>query len=234
MVTEKKRTISTEKYFIAGVITFLIFSLGLTLGLVLKDYRNSEVMDINQQQEVNYLSLQLQYLYLTSFSNYNNCPILATTLKGTVTDLSDSLSKVIEYEENQKVDDAQKTIIQRRYVLDNLRYWLLAKESKQKCHLNIVPILYFYTQECESCPVQGTILTFFKKQFGEQVLVFPINLDLREAEPMVEIAISQFNISHFPTLIIDDKKYPGVVKKEQLQLIICDSLQNQSPHCLPQ
>lgn len=224
------RKISTEKYIIAGIITLLVFSLGITLGLILEGQRYSAVEEVNKEQEVQYLSLQLQYLYLNTFSNYNNCPILSTTLKATVEDLSKSLSNVIAYEEENKASTDRKITIQRRYILDNLRYWLLATESKQKCHLNIVPIIYFYTQDCSSCPVQGTVLSYFKNLFGEQVLVFPINLDLKNEEPMVEIVIGQFNITKYPTLIIDNKKYENVLNKEQLQKIICNSLQN-SPLC---
>ena len=233
MVNKEKtkfRKISKDKYIVAGIITFLIFSLGLTLGFILEDHRYSLIDDINQEQNADYMSLQLQSIYLNSFSEYNNCPILATTLKKTVEDLSNSLSKVIAFEEENDISESRRNVIMRRYALDNLRYWLLAKESKTKCNLDIVPIMYFYATECPSCPNQGTVLTYFKKLFGEQVLVFPINLDLREEEPMVEIVMSQFEITKYPTLIIDNKKYEGVVKKDQLQEIICKSL-DQHPQC---
>jgi len=152
--------------------------------------------------------------------------MLSTTLKATIKDLSDSLGEVIAYEEEEEVPDTRKKIIMRRYLLDNLRYWLLARESKKKCDLEIVPIIYFYSTECPSCPNQGTVLTYFKNLFGEKVLVFPINLDLRNEEPMVEIVMAQFGITKYPTLVIDNKKYEGVVKKEQLQKIICNSLKS--------
>ncbi len=226
------RKISTEKYIIAGIITFLIFSLGLTLGLVFKDYQSNELAKINQEQEVRYLSLQLQYLYLTSFSNYNNCPLLSAALKETITDLSNSLSKVIEYEEGKSIPSEEKLVVERRYALDNLRYWLLATQSKQKCDLRITPILYFYQEDCTDCPIQGTVLTYFKKIFGEKVLIFPINLNLKDQEPMVEIVRSQFNITTYPTLIIDSRKYTGMVETEQLRSLICSSLQDNSPECV--
>ena len=136
---EKKtsfRRISKDKYVLAGVITFLIFSLGLTMGFIIEDHRYNIVEEINQEQDVNYLSLQMQYLYLNAFSNDDNCPILSTTLKETIKDLSDSLSEVISYEETNDVSNKRKTNTLRRYTLDNLRYWLLAKESKEKCNLN--------------------------------------------------------------------------------------------------
>jgi len=228
---EDFRRISTDKYIVAGIITVLIFGLGLVLGILLDDYRYKVVEDVNMEQEIKYLSLQSQYLYLNSFDSYNNCPVLSGALKNTVEDLSNSLSQVVASEEGKKISDARKNLIMRRYLLDNLRYWLLAKESKDKCNLDIVPILYFYSSDCSSCPNQGTILTYFKKLFGEQVLVFPINLDFRNQETMVDIVLEQFNITKYPTIVIDNKKYEGVVMKEQLQKTICDSLRS-SPNCL--
>src|SRR3989338_1657967 len=109
------RVISMDKYIVAGVITFLFFLLGLTLGFILEDQRYNKVEEINQEQEANYISLQLQYLYLTSWSNYDNCPVLSATLKKTIADLSDSLSEVIAYEEGEKTPEAKKVIVQRRY-----------------------------------------------------------------------------------------------------------------------
>jgi len=103
--------------------------------------------------------------------------------------------------------------------------------SKKKCNLDIVPIIYFYSADCPSCPNQGTILTYFKKKFGEQVLVFPINVDLKNSEPMVDIVMEQFTVKKYPTLIIDNRKFEGVVSKEQLQEQICNSLEN-SEICL--
>src|SRR3989338_5715681 len=225
------RKISKDKYIVAGIITFLIFSLGLTLGMVLEDYRYNLVEDLNSEHEANYLSLQLQTLYLNTFSDQNGCPILSTALKKTVKDLDETLSQVIAFEEEKDTSSKRKELAQRRYVLDNLRYWLLAKESKTKCDLNIVPIIYFYTTDCPSCPNQGTILSYFKNLFGEKVLVFPINLDLREKESMVDVVVSLFSIEKTPTLIINDQKYEGVIPQEQLQEIICDSLKEAEP-CL--
>lgn len=224
------RNISKEKYLLAGVLTFLIFSLGIALGSLLENYRYNLIEDINREQDVNYLSLQLQYLYLTAFSQVDNCPILSTALRTTIKDLSESLDEVVAFEEKKEQSSTREKLVQRRYLIDNLRYWLLAKESKQRCNLDIVPIIYFYSTGCPSCPNQGTILTFFKNLFGERVLVFPINADLLDEEPMVEIVMSQFGVDKLPTIIIDNKKYEGVVKKDQLQKLICSSL-NDAPEC---
>ncbi len=220
------RKISKDKYIVAGIITLLIFSLGITLGFIMDDYRYNLIEEVNMNQDINYLSLQMQYLFLTSFSNLDNCPMISATLRAAVKDLEESLSEVIAYEEEQDVPESRREIVMRRYALDNLRYWLLSLESKQKCNLDIVPIMYFYSTNCPSCPNQGTVLTFFKNKFGEKVLVFPINTELKQQEPMIEIIMSQFNINKLPTIIVNNKKYEGVVGQDQLQQIICEHLDN--------
>src|SRR3989338_9450200 len=219
-----ERKISVSKYVASGIITLLVFSLGLTLGLVIEDERYNLIETINQNQDAKFRSVQLQYLFLNSFKGENNCPILSTTLKDAVRDLDDSLSRVIAQEEEKRSSSERKLLIQKLYVLDNMRYWLLAIQTKERCNLKIIPILYFYTEKCSSCPNQGTVLTYFKKLFGERVLVFPINLDLREEESMVEIVRNQFNISKVPTIVLDNKKYEGVVQRDTLQKIICEKL----------
>ncbi|PIN73313.1 hypothetical protein COV20_03725 [Candidatus Woesearchaeota archaeon CG10_big_fil_rev_8_21_14_0_10_45_16] len=233
MVDQKSsfRKISKDKYVVAAIITFLIFSLGLTLGIVLKDYQYGLIEEVNMEQDVKFYSTQLQYAYLNAFSDLDNCAVLRTTLQEAVVELADSLQQVIEQEEGQP-GDIRSQVVLRRYALDNLRYWLLAKQSNQRCDLNTVLVLYFHTPEknCPSCENQGAILTHFKNVFEERFLVFPINLDLRSEEPMIEIVKSQFNVTKVPTLVIGDQKYEGVISKEQLQNIICNSLHD-APEC---
>jgi hypothetical protein len=224
------RTISTKKYLIAGVITFLIFSLGLTLGMIFEEQRYNWAEDINQEQDVNYLSLQLQFLYLNALEEEKNCPVLLQTLQQSVDELSESLSKILQFEKQNSISASDYKTLERRYTLDNLRYWILADQAKTSCDLDIVSILYFYSDTCDTCPGQGTILTYFKKVFGEKVLIFPINIDLQEYEPMVEIATALHEITQVPTIIIEGEKYEGIVKKNQLQSIICNTLES-APEC---
>ena len=58
-----ERKISKEKYILAALLTLLIFSLGLTLGILLDSVRLQKSEKLSKQQEVDYGSLQLQYLY---------------------------------------------------------------------------------------------------------------------------------------------------------------------------
>lgn len=223
-----KRRISKEKYILAAVLTILIFSLGLTLGAIIDNYRVKYIEDVSKLQEAEYKSLQFQYLYLTTLEQEGeSCPVLSATLERTVNDLSSSLNKFLEYEKETRLNKDDYQLAARSYLLDNLRYWLFAQKSKEKCGLDIVSVLYFYSEDCSICPNQGIILSYYKKIFGEKILVFPINVDL-ENEPMINILTTNFNVTSYPTLIIEGKKYEGVIRKDPLGEIICDSLENET------
>ena len=223
------RKISTDKYVIAGVLTFLIFSLGLSLGIVLEEKRYNWAEEINQIQDVEYLSLQLQYAFLTNMdtkgadnSSKNSCAVLTTSLQASVNDLSDSLAKIVEYQEANTLEDDEFKLLKRRYALDNIRYWMLSSQAAEKCKMNFASILYFYSEECKDCPKQGTVLSYYKAILEDNLLVFPIDKELAEDEPLVAILFELYNIQTFPSVVINDVVYPGFMDKENLAIILCD------------
>jgi len=220
-----KRKVSKEKYILAAAVTLAIFIFGLILGFVLDDWRLSAIEHANKEQEVNYMSLQFQYLYLSSLRDENvSCPVLHTALDDTVRQLSRSLDEYQSYKKDTTINAEEYLLTGRRYLIDNLRYWFLAKESRERCNFDVEIILYFYSSKyCDECPNQGTILTYFKKLYGEQVLIFPIDIDLEPSEPLITILKTRYDVTTYPTIVSFDKKYEGFLSKEVLGKIICDS-----------
>lgn len=153
-------------------------------------------------------------------------------MEKSIKDLSESLEDFIQYKEEAKINKEDYEIVERRYILDNLRYWLLANKAKEECNLDVVSILYFYSgTNCLTCPNQGTILSYFKKLFGDNLLVFPIDMDYEDKEPMLEILRSQHKLIEYPTLIIDGRKYEGIMGNEELKKIICESFEYEEEIC---
>lgn len=229
-----KRKISKEKYVLAAVITLTIFAFGVILGFVLDDWRIDSIERANKEQEVNYMSLQFQYLYLSALTETNaSCLVLHTALDDSVRQLSRSLDEYQAYRKDTTINVGDYLIIGRRYLIDNLRYWFLAQKSKDKCAIDLVNILYFYSaKHCPECPDQGTILTYFKKLYGEKVLVFPIDVDLESSESLITILKVRYNITTYPSLVVSDEKYEGMLSKDELGEIICDSFIDKS-QCVP-
>lgn len=227
MVVERK--ISADKYILAGLFTILLFALGVALGMLLDNERLRWLEQTSKDQELDFKSLQFQYLYLTALGDEeNSCPILQATLKRTVNDLSDSLNRFQEFKEDTQINSDEYRLVGRRYLLDNLNYWILARKSKTACGLNVVNVLYFYDENCDICPNQGVILTYFKNVFGDKLLVFPIDGGLSSDESVIDILRSRFNVSVYPSLVIEDQKFEGVVERNRLKQLICGQLKNES------
>ena len=158
-----KRKISKGKYIFALILTLIIFVLGLALGMLFDNLRVNWAEGENKKQEVDYLSLQFQYLYLTTLKDKNaSCSVLHSAMEESIMDLSKSLDTFIKYKEETKINKERYGQIGRNYILDNLKYWLFAKKTKEECDLDVVNILYFYSENnCPTCPNQGVILTYF-------------------------------------------------------------------------
>ncbi|HLC62761.1 MAG TPA: hypothetical protein VJJ21_00405 [Candidatus Nanoarchaeia archaeon] len=220
MVTRK---ISREKYIIAFVITALIFSSGLFLGLILTKERISQSEKTNNIQQQSYDSIQLQYLILKNLEKEDNCPAAIKTLESNIFELDNSRLKLESYIEKSLNENSQDFILLKRgYVLSEVRYWLLVKEAEKICKNNFVSILYFYSnKDCPDCGSQGMILTYIKDKFGEKVLIFALDSDFKENEPLIGVLEQTYNVTQTPALIIDGEKFQGMTQKEIILSKIC-------------
>lgn len=224
------RTISSGKYVLAGLITLLVFSLGMSLGIIIDNARLKTLQYQTEKQEIDFESLQFQYLYLTSLEEEGeSCSALQATLDKSVAELGKTLDTFVSYKMDSKINKKSYMLIGRKYLLDNLQYWFFARKSKQRCNSDVVSILYFYSSErCPACSDQGVLLTYFKKLYGEQLLVFPIDVDFEEEEPLIGVMKSRYGINDYPALVIENLKYPGIRYKEELAGLICSSFKNES------
>lgn len=228
------RSISMKRYFAAGVITILIFLLGLLLGVVMDYERVNSLEDTYKVYDLDYRSLQLQFSLLNTFGDDKaSCGAFEVAMDTAVAELVDSLTKVENYDKLSLSQKEKFDLLQRRYLLDNIRYWTVVKEAEKICDINRLAILYFYSGEhCSNCPDQGVILTYFKKKYEDQLLVFPINVDLSEDESAIKFLLKNYNISTYPSVVIGDKVYSGVVAtKEELSKDICEGLNLNNGEC---
>ena len=234
MVVKRKR--STYKYVIAGILTVLVFGLGISLGLLIDNERLQWLEEREEQRDLDYESLQFQYLYLNTLEETNeSCKILKTAFEKSLKDLDITLEKILTYKQGTDINHEEYDRLQRRYILDNIEYWLFAKKAKKECdNVDLVNILYFYSGEhCPRCSEQGIALTHYKKIFEERLLVFPLDTDFEDIEPMISILRSQFGIddTSIPIIVIEDEKFEGPVAIEKLGQLVCSSFKTEPEEC---
>ncbi len=213
-----KRTISKSKYIAAFFITIVIFGLGFFLSVLIEESRSDLTAKTIAQQKVDTSSLQLQYLYLNELE-LDNCDSLNELFKINLDSLDKSMKRVNSYKDSSIVDSEEFGLIQREYILEQIRYWLLAKKVKESCNQDFITALSFIEEDCRKCETQTFTLEFIKKELGDDFLLFHFNKEIKE--PMISTLIAQYNITEYPTTVIMSKKIPGLVSEKELLSKIC-------------
>lgn len=222
--------INKRRHLTALFFTMAIFIIGLLLGLLITGSRVSYISNINQQQKLEYDSLNLQYLYISSLLKKESCSAAIKALEENINKLEEARIKLEGYLSENEYEEFN--ILKRDYILSEIRYWLLAKQTKEICLQNNVLILFFYTtkENCLYCSIQGEILTSLKDKFKEKVLIFSLDAEF-EKEPMINSLKQTYGITSLPTLVIEDKVYSNLIEEKQLQKIICSQIITSLEEC---
>ncbi len=223
--TEKRIRLKKRRYAIALIFVLLIFAAGTLFGSYLSkeriDYLENEVY----VHRLNFQSLQLQSLFLSSLISQNrtaNCEALNYFLEQNLESVAEAQQKVEKY-----MRESDKTVFynyKREYIQAQINYWLMYQEVKRICEPNQAAILYFYSNEaCNNCGAQGTILDYLKNKFGQSILIFSLDADLID-EPMIGILKETYNVEELPSLVIEDELHEGLMNKQELSKEICKYL----------
>ncbi len=217
------RKLSKNIYIMAFVITAGIFLLGLFLGLIIEEERSSYVEEQYQEQSIVFSSSQLQYEFLSMLDEKDSCPAVYETLYSNLEDLEGTRIRLEKFDRKSTLEKNQFELLQREYLLAEIRYWMLAKKTKELCNYDVVTILNFYSseEECPYCDQQSFVLTYLKELFGDRLLIFSFNSELEDDEPMLGILDAAYNITSYPTLVIGDEVYSGLKDSEELLGLVC-------------
>lgn len=224
-----ERKISTEKYFFAFFLTVIVFLLGLFLGLVIEGKRISVAEQSYQELELELASTQLQFTFLNWLGEEESCPLIQEVLGANLFQLELLSQKLGEHADDSTISDEEFVRLKRLYSLEELHYWFLADKVQELCDDAIMRIIYFYSTDnnCPSCAEQAVVLGYFKKVFGQSLLVF--SLDERLDEPMIQLIKKTYNVTTYPTLLVEKEKIVGepFVGKDELMELVCGSLPNE-------
>ncbi len=87
--------------------------------------------------------------------------------------------------------------------------------------MEMMTVLYFYSEDCQDCNNQGTVLSYYKALLESSFLVFPIDQAIVNEEPLVQILVSLYEVEDLPTMVINDEIFRGYIGKEELSELIC-------------
>lgn len=225
------RKTSMRVYIAAAIITTLLLATGFLLGMLIEGQRIGYIQEKDFEKRIELESLQVQYLYINVLSQEKNCPAMQTTLSTSVRTLEETRQRLEDYMKDSVLNNKEFELLLRQYMIQETRYWLLAKQAKEMCETDTVTILNFHSRECDGCEEEGFLLSYMKKKFGDKLLIFSFDTDFKE-EPMVQILMDSYNITSTPTIIVGERKIEGLTTREELHKIICEQYETKPQECI--
>jgi len=210
------RKLPITKYLLAFIITAIIFSTAVVANNFFNTKRIEQIRSIEESISIDILSLETQFdlLQEQSCKNISENPILSREL--------DSLARKLSFAEAQLGADNEEVLrLKRHYSLLEIKDLLLMKKVSEKCALEPIFLLYFYSNAegtCNDCKRQGYVLTELSRKYPQlRVYSFDYNLDLSAVETLIALE----NIpSELPAMVINDGLYSGFKSVEDIQEIL--------------
>ncbi|MBU2637516.1 MAG: hypothetical protein KJ955_00935 [Nanoarchaeota archaeon] len=227
------REILKRRYLFVLIATVIVFSLGVTLGILVNETKSRIMEKEIATQNMDDLSLQLQLTYLNflDLNSSEGCKVMNAALEQSWKNLATSYGNLIKYKDSFEATDEDIRYFERNDLLNNIRYWLLLKEAKTYCELqDSVAVLFFFSEtNCDECDSQSQLLEHYKRVFNERFLLFHINMDI--GEPMAQILLNQYDINSYPSIVIGVDKFSGLTGKDALKEEICKRFKYKQPEC---
>jgi hypothetical protein len=224
------RVTNTKIFLGALILTVVIFVMGLLLGLVIEGKRVEYVEQAGRLQKLDFESLQLQLLYLSSIDERDGCPAFSSALSMHIKETEKTRERLEGYVQEGTAYSEELSLLKREYVISQLNYWILSKRTKGVCETDFVTVLYFYSKDCSDCENQGFVLDYLKRLFGDRLLIFALDREFTY-EPMIQVLTAAYNVSESPTIVVEDEVLNGFQTKDQLLERICSRFEEKPKDC---
>lgn len=226
-ITRKKSTLIIIAFVVSIVLYFTGVLSGIFANKVIKEETKQDIIALKQEtkQDVDYLqryikfldanlkNMQLEQTFTETLNHDQMCYFLSISLNDLVDQLGFYWSKLPfrleEYERNNKVTE-EYSLLKEEYAHLSIRTWILAKSEYEKCNMNIVHGLYFYSADCGTCVSQGEQIDELSRRIknsGSSLIMFPI--DSNSNQSIVKTLKIYYGIKSTPAVIVNDKVFQG-------------------------
>ena len=214
--------LSKKIFILAFLITAVLLLAIVLFGNILNNDRKTYVSD--QMTIINDLNdLQVYSLMTDVYGDKMACLAFKKKLETWDKSLWDLGLKLESYrvatEEFQK--DAFYIEQKTKFNENQVMYLLFLNKVKKDCNLDQQIISFFYRNsvDCKKCDDQSFVLTDIKNELKDKISIFAFDMDLNITN--IELLKEYYNISEYPCIIINEKKYCGIQSKDGIMNIIC-------------
>lgn len=213
--------VQKDVFWKAGIITAIVFILGILLGSSLESSRTTEIMEEYQRVEVEWADLKLQSNYFQVL-NPKYCDTAIKENLNFADRVYQEGLKIQRYEEANNLKDEDELLYEKqRYTLFKIEFWLNSINLKEKCDADYINVVYFYNNkpslmEQSKQDTLSIILNELKQKYAEKIMLIPVPLDLNINT--VDVIKSVYNIQKSPTVLIAEKiKLEDVKTMEEIE-----------------
>ncbi len=209
-----------------------IKALFITLGILFMIYAINFYMNVKREEVVlermtqildEYQEIQALSLMTTTFGTEISCVSLGNSLSHMDKTLWDTGIKIDRYREakQQFVTDPFYVDQKKKFNRNEVIYLSLLRDMKEKCDINQTLILFFFKkkEDCPDCDAQSFVLTDINKDIDPEIAIFSFDANLEL--PSINTLQAYYNITTYPCIVVDDKKYCGLKNKGRVVEILC-------------
>lgn len=220
-----KKQAMKKLYLVVIFTSLVLYLIGVISGLyaskIIKQQTDTEIIQLKDsitKFRSNLENIQIQQNFFSLLSDKENCGFSKVAMDYLYEELSFFWNKLpyrIE-ESEKKQSGAEYNSLKREYSFLALKAWVMATQDYNYCGGGKIPVLYFYSDDCDECVLQGEYLDKLKSDAsagGKEVIAFAIDAGLNESS--VDILKKYYNITKTPAIIINNKALYGRAYNEK-------------------
>ncbi len=216
-----KRSIAVSMYLLAFVISVAIFAIGVYVG---KFIDSAQFAGISGEVDAVSARVSASQLLLLTEGNASFCPLYISELGSIESDMESLGYKLTFLEEVRHVRDDN---LKRRYFILEGESYFLARKVQILCNDRSVLLINFYSNKenaCPECRTQGDEVLRARDSLASKnisVKLFSFDGDL--GSPVAESFKTQYNVTGYPTLVINGQNYPGFRDSAAIERLVVQS-----------
>ena len=219
----RRRKINFTPMMISLFISLLVFSVGIYSGILISEEKIEFFEKKLNEVKIFQKDTALRLLLLQSFGN-ESCEFISYEIDK-IMEEAEKLGKVLtDYEVEGRHVTPKFIELKKDYTLTLIHLWNYLETMKKICgKKDFLSIIYFYSnRNCEECAEQGLILSYLKKKYPSNVMIFALDFDFNLGS--LNILKHVYQIKKLPTLIVDGEKFEGKVDLETLENELCEKI----------
>ncbi len=210
-----------ELFLVTGVISSMIFFVGLFMGFSIGGQKMSILQNSINNLEQNIQAANLHFNVLEIMNESVSCDFMISLADELGTEASELGRRLEQMEIEGRMMTEDYTVLKRNYMVVLINDWVTIEEIKMRCETNMSTVLYFYSNvNCLNCEEQASVLNYYKKILDSNLMIFSLDADTDLT--VINALTSTYSISEYPSLLVNGEVHRKYVSKTNMSSYLCD------------